>query len=316
MSPLEPNDPGQHPAVSEEAPAPDPAGWPPPDAELGRVGPSEYAYGQSPTGSKRRRGGLGIAGLVLATAVLSAVISAAGTYVAVFLARPAPMPAASGRPADAQLISLTQSDAIVRVAAAVKPSVVTVTAAGVTSVTPFSVPATGAGSGFVVATGGLILTNYHVVAGASSLTVTLDDTRQVAASVVSTDALHDLALIRVNVAGLTPVTLGDSGTVRVGQLAIAIGSPLGTFTDSVTQGIVSGIDRTVTVGDAAARTEKNLKGLIQTDAAINPGNSGGPLLDANGSVVGVITASVGSAEGMGFAVPINQAKEMISAAAK
>ncbi|HEX7431009.1 MAG TPA: trypsin-like peptidase domain-containing protein [Candidatus Limnocylindrales bacterium] len=316
MSPLEPNDPGQDFTVSEAAPAPVPAGWPSPDSELGRVGPSEYAYGQSPTGPRRRRGGLGVAGLVLATAVLSAVISAAGTYMAVSLARPASMPAASGRPADAQLISLTQSDAIVRVAAAVKPSVVTVTAAGVTSVTPFSVPPAGAGSGFVVAAGGLILTNYHVVAGASSLTVTLDDTRQVAASVVSTDAPHDLALIRVNVAGLTPVTLGDSGTVRVGQLAIAIGSPLGTFTDSVTQGIVSGIDRTVTVGDGAAQTEKNLKGLIQTDAAINPGNSGGPLLDASGSVIGVITASVASAEGMGFAVPINQAKEMISAAVK
>jgi S1-C subfamily serine protease len=313
---LEPNDPGQDFTVSEDAPAPDPAGWPPPDSELGLVGRSEYAYGRSPTRPKRRRGGLGVAGLVLATAVLSAVISAAGTYVAVFLARPAPMPAASGRPADGQLISLTQSDAVVRVAAAVKPSVVTVTAAGVTSVTPFSVPVSGAGSGFVVAAGGLILTNYHVVAGASSLMVTLDDTRQVAAALVSTDALHDLALIKVNVAGLTPVTLGDSGTVRVGQLAIAIGSPLGTFTDSVTQGIVSGIDRTVTVGDGAAQTEKNLTGLIQTDAAINPGNSGGPLLDANGSVVGVITASVGSAEGMGFAVPINQAREMISTATK
>jgi S1-C subfamily serine protease len=316
MSPLEPNDPGQDFTVSEDAPAPDPAGWPAPDSRLGLVGRSEYAYGRSPTAPKRRRGGLGVAGLVLATAVLSAVISAAGTYVAVFLARPAPMPAASGRPADAQLISLTQSDAVVRVAAAVKPSVVTVTAAGVTSVTPFSVPVSGAGSGFVVAAGGLILTNYHVVAGASSLMVTLDDSRQVAATLVSTDALHDLALIKVNVAGLTPVTLGDSGTVRVGQLAIAIGSPLGTFTDSVTQGIVSGIDRTVTVDDGANQTGKNLTGLIQTDAAINPGNSGGPLLDANGSVVGVITASMGSAEGMGFAVPINQAKEMISTAAK
>lgn len=316
MSPLEPNDPRQDVAVSEDAPTADSARWPPPDSELGRVSPSEYAYGKSPTCPKRHRGGLGVAGLVLATAVLSAVISAAGTYVVVFLARPASMPAVSGRPADAQLISLTQSDAIVRVAAAVKPSVVTVMAAGVTSVTPFSVPAAGAGSGFVVAAGGLILTNYHVVAGATSLTVTLDDTRQVAASVVTIDALHDLALIKVNVAGLMPVALGDSDIVRVGQLAIAIGSPLGTFTDSVTQGIVSGIDRTVTVGDGVAQTEKNLTGLIQTDAAISPGNSGGPLLDASGSVIGVITASVGSAEGMGFAVPINQAKEMISAAAR
>jgi S1-C subfamily serine protease len=272
--------------------------------------------GKVPAGSKRRRGHVGIAGLVLATAALSAAISGAGMSVAVFLTRPAPMPAATGRPADAQLISLTQSDAIVRVAAAVKPSVVTITAAGVTGVSPFSVPATGAGSGFVVAANGLILTNYHVVAGASSLTVTLDDTRQVAASVVGTDAPHDLAVIKVSVAGLVPVTMGDSDTVRVGQLAIAVGSPLGTLTDSVTQGIVSGIDRTVTVGDRAAKTEKNLSGLIQTDAAVNPGNSGGPLFDANGSVVGIVTASVGGAQGMGFAVPIKQAIELISTATK
>src|SRR5450759_3597536 len=117
MNRLEPNDPGQRPVAPKYAPPPDLAGWPPPDAELGRVGPSEYAYGQISTGPKRRRGGLGVAGLVLATALLSAVISAAGTYIAVFLARPAPMPA------DAHLISLTQSDAIVHVAAAVKPSV-------------------------------------------------------------------------------------------------------------------------------------------------------------------------------------------------
>ena len=278
--------------MPEEAPASGSSGSFAPAAQRRRLDPSEGATGKVPAGSNRRRDRGGIARLVLATAALSAAISGVGMSVAVFVTRPAP------------------------VAAAVKPSVVTITAAGVTGVSPFSVPATGAGSGFVVAANGLILTNYHVVAGASSLTVTLDDTRQVAASVVGTDAPHDLAVIKVSVAGLVPVTMGDSDTVRVGQLAIAIGSPLGTLTDSVTQGIVSGIDRTVTVGDRAAKTEKNLSGLIQTDAAVNPGNSGGPLLDANGSVVGVITASVGGAQGMGFAVPIKQAIGLISTATK
>ena len=316
MSPLEPNDAGEGPAAPGDAQASGSSGSLAPAAQPRRFDPSEGALGQLPVESKRRRGRVGIAGLVLATAALSAAMSGAGMSVAVFLTRPTTVPAASGLPADGQLISLTQSDAIVRVAAAVRPSVVTITAAGVTGVNPFSVPATGAGSGFVVAANGLILTNYHVVAGASSLTVTLDDTRQVAASVVVTDAPHDLAVIKVSVAGLVPVTMGDSDTVRVGQLAIAIGSPLGTLTDSVTQGIVSGMDRTITVGDRAAKTEKNLSGLIQTDAAVNPGNSGGPLLDANGSVVGVITASVGGAQGMGFAVPIKQAILLISTAAK
>ena len=108
------------------------------------------------------------------------------------------------------------------------------------------------------------------------------------------------------------MTLGDSSALQVGQLAIAIGSPLGTFTDSVTQGIVSGLDRSITVGDSTAPTfTENLTGLIQTDAAINPGNSGGPLLDASGSVIGIVTASLSSAQDIGFAIPINQAKQMI-----
>ena len=102
----------------------------------------------------------------------------------------------------------------------------------------------------------------------------------------------------------------------MGELAIAIGSPLGTFTDSVTQGIVSGTDRTVTVGDRTTRNTENLTGLIQTDAAINPGNSGGPLLDVSGSVIGIITASASNSEGVGFAIPINQAKQLIAASSK
>ena len=305
MSPHEPNDAPKNPVAADDASA----------AEPSPVDPSGQTYRPKPPGPTRGRW-VRLVGLVLATAVLSAIISGGGIAVAVFLSRPGPMPAATGRPADAQLIDLTQSDAIVRVAAAVRPSVVTITTSVYSSAAPSSVPTTGAGSGFVVAEDGLILTNYHVVAGASSLTVTLDDARAFQASVVKTDALHDLALIRANVAGLTPLTLGDSGTVRVGQLAIAIGSPLGTLTDSVTQGIVSGIDRTVIVEDRATQTDKNLSGLIQTDAAISPGNSGGPLLDASGSVIGVITANVGGAKGLGFAVPINQAQELISTATK
>ncbi len=316
MSALEPNGAVQHPVGPDEGLTRHPAGWMPRDAAPSPLGPSEYAYGQPSPSPESQGGGRRVAGLMLLAALLSAVVSAAGTYVAVSLTKPASTPSVTGRPSGLQFISLTQSEAIVRVATAVRPSVVTVTAAGVTGFTPFSMPATGAGSGFVVAGDGLILTNFHVVADASSLTVTLDDSRQVPASIVKTDAQHDLALVRVNVTGLTPVTLGDSNTVRVGQLGIAIGSPLGTFTDSVTQGIVSGTDRTITVGDPAAGTEEALSGLIQTDAAINPGNTGGPLLDASGSVIGVITASASGAQNMGFAVPINQAKEMISEATR
>ena len=257
-----------------------------------------------------------VAGFAVAAALLSAVVSSAGTFALISLTRPAAVADAGRQQLESQRVDLTVSEAIVRVALAARPSVVTITAAGVAGAGSSALPAAGSGSGFVVRADGLILTNNHVISGASSLIVSLADSRSVPATVVTADPAHDLALIKVSVAGLTPVTLGDSDAVRGGQLAIAIGSPLGTFTDSVTQGIVSGINRTATVGDGSARTERNLTGLIQTDAAINAGNSGGPLLDAGGSVVGVVTASVGGSQGVGFAVPINQAKAMISAATK
>jgi serine protease Do len=241
-----------------------------------------------------------------------------GTYVAISLTvrSVAAATSPSGDPSASQLTSLTQSEAIVRVAAEAKPSVVTILAGGDTDVTPYSVPATGAGSGFIVSADGLILTSYHVVAGATSLTVVLDDTSQLAAKVVSMDPKRDLALIKVAAGGLTPLTLGDSSSVQIGQLAIAIGSPLGTFTDSVTQGVVSGLNRTITVVDLPTSSPEILVGMIQTDAAINPGNSGGPLLDAGGAVVGIITATATDSHGVGFAVPINPAKQMIAAAQK
>lgn len=289
-----------------------------PDGAGGIAAPGSDRQGASadpalaPTGTRRR-----IAPLILAAALLSASLAAAGTF-AISMLGPISRDTATstGRPADAQAMSLTESDAIVRIAAAVKPSVVTITASTVSNLSPYSVPQTGVGSGFIVSADGLILTNNHVVEGTPALEVTFDDTSRSKATVVATDAAHDLALIRVDAKGLIPVTLADSGSVQVGELAIAIGSPLGTFTDSVTQGIVSGIDRTISVGDQTTRNTENLTGLIQTDAAVNPGNSGGPLLDVGGSVIGIITASASNSEGVGFAIPINQAKQLISQASK
>jgi S1-C subfamily serine protease len=279
----------------------------------------EWAAFPAPSAASKQDGvGRRLAPLILGVALLSASLSAVGTFAAISLTTRSSVGAntAAGQANAAQQVTLTQSDAIVRVANLVKPSVVTITSQATAGLSPFSVPSTGVGSGFIVSADGLILTNNHVVAGTTSLTVVLDDTRSLTATVVSTDPAHDLALIRVNASGLTAVTLGDSSSVQVGQLAVAIGSPLGTFTDSVTQGIVSGLNRTITVSDQATRSEENLSGLIQTDAAINPGNSGGPLLDADGSAVGIITASSSNAQDMGFAIPINQAKAMIAAATK
>lgn len=266
-----------------------------------------------PAGVRRR-----VLPLLVVAAICSAALSAVGAYVAISLTVGTTGVAASAAavPAANRATSLTESEAIVMVARRVRPSVVTILAIGTTGVTPFSVPTSGAGSGFVVSPDGLILTNNHVVAGATDMTVIFDDASEFPASLVSVDAKHDLALIRVNAVGLTPVTLGDSGKVQVGQLAIAIGSPLGTYTDSVTHGIVSGLNRTIAVSAQPSTAPELLVGMIQTDAAINSGNSGGPLIDAGGSVVGVVTATATDARGVGFAIPINQAKELIAAAGK
>jgi S1-C subfamily serine protease len=125
---------------------------------------------------------------------------------------------------------------------------------------------------------------------------------------------QDLALVKVEATGLKPATIGNSNGIQVGQTAIAIGSPLGTFTDTVTKGIVSALNRTITVQDDQTGRPVTLSGLIQTDAAINPGNSGGPLMNSAGEVVGVNTATAGSAEGIGFAIPINEAQSLIDQA--
>ena len=161
---------------------------------------------------------------------------------------------------------------------------------------------------------GYILTNRHVVEGSSSLSVELETGEVLPATLVEVADDRDLALVKVDATGLTAARIGDSGSIRVGQTAIAIGSPLGTYTETVTKGIVSGLGRTVTVQDEATGRPTTLEDLIQTDAAINPGNSGGPLLDAGGAVIGINTAVASSAEGLGFAIPIAEAADLISRA--
>ena len=144
--------------------------------------------------------------------------------------------------------------------------------------------------------------------------MTLLDGSEYPATVVKVSDTQDLALVKVDAAGLTPAKLGQSSKVVVGETAIAIGSPLGTFTETVTKGIVSALDRQITVRDDQTGQPVDLTGLIQTDAAINPGNSGGPLLNAAGEVIGVNTATASTAEGIGFAIPIDKAADLISQA--
>lgn len=159
---------------------------------------------------------------------------------------------------------------------------------------------TGQGSGFLVDNQGRIVTNNHVVDGATTVQVLLKNGKTVDGKVLGTDAIDDLALISVDssaVSGITPLALGHSSAVKPGQMAIAIGSPYG-LNNSVTVGVISGLDRSLGGGSS-------LTGMLQTDAAVNPGNSGGPLLDDQGKVIGVVTAveAAAGARGIGFAVP-------------
>jgi S1-C subfamily serine protease len=259
---------------------------------------------------------------LLAVATLSAVMASTATFglVSAFGAGPliSVTPTPTSAPTDAQTVaSSNQANDLTDVVAAARESVVTITVRGISAggFSPFNMPATGVGSGIVVSANGLILTNNHVVEGARSLTVETADGQQLDASVVKTDATHDLAVIRATGSQLTPITLGDSDALEVGQTVLAIGSPLGEFTETVTRGIVSALDRSITVGDQMTGAAKQLSGLIQTDAAINPGNSGGPLINERGEVVGINSAVSNNAEGIGFAIPINAAKALVDQAA-
>lgn len=211
-------------------------------------------------------------------------------------------------------IVLQEGEVVADVAKRVSPSVVSILVAGEQSVGFFSTMAQdSAGTGIVVSKDGYILTNSHVVPqNVSGIQIVMsDETVHSDVRVIGRDPLNDIAFLKINgVNDLTPAAFGDSSKVEVGQKVVAIGNALGQYQTSVTSGIISAVGRPLVAAGAEGQTE-SLENLFQTDAAINPGNSGGPLVSLKGEVIGINTAVAASGEGIGFAIPINDAKGLL-----
>ena len=272
--------------------------------------------------ARQRRGWGGLLSL-FAVAILAAILGSGVTFLGLRATgglepvgqaadvQASPTPTAQVQTTAVAPVTVDEESAVTRAAETVSPAVVTITARAGEATDPFELPETGVGSGIIYDSNGWVLTNRHVVDGASQVTVELQDGRKLQGTVYGEDTLTDLAIVHIDEPDLPAAAIGDSSLLKPGQLAIAIGSPLGTFTNSVTSGVISALGRSVPVGDPATGERRVLRNLIQTDAAINPGNSGGALVDSAGTVIGINTAVAGNAQGIGFAIPINIARPIM-----
>lgn len=250
-------------------------------------------------------------GAVLGTALTLAIFMYAGPGFGIESPFPDPGPGLPDNPAPDFVLPEYQNTAVVRAAQKVTPAVVGVSNRRM--VTDWfrgssQLREVGTGSGVVIDATGFIVTNYHVIADATEVVVTFSDGEEVTAEIVGADAATDLAVLKVDKTGLTAASFGDSEKLKVGEMAIAIGNPLGlAFQQSVTFGVISATERFI-------ETAEHRFGFIQTDAAINPGNSGGALVNLQGEVVGINTAKINlpGFEGMGFAIPSNMVKDTVN----
>ncbi len=295
---------------------PPPASDPTEPVEVHRWGPAPtqpamQAWSTRPPGappaSVERRGWA--PGAIVAVALVAGIVSGSLSAAAVStLMRPPASVVTSQAPIGQNVsnVHIDESSAIISAVQGAMPAVVKIQSeTGNGQAT---------GTGLIFDANGWILTNRHVVAGAQQITVILADSRELDGRVYGIDTLTDLAIVKVDGSGLPTVKIGSSSDLEQGQLAIAIGNPLGEFENTVTTGVISGLGRQIVAGSQATSSSEQLNNLIQTDAAINPGNSGGPLLDSAGQVIGVNTAVSQDAQGIGFAIPIDVAKPIMQQA--
>ncbi|MDQ3690771.1 MAG: trypsin-like peptidase domain-containing protein [Chloroflexota bacterium] len=252
---------------------------------------------------------------IIAIALVAGILSGALTAVAVSnMIRQPSVPitgdvAATPEANNVSDVRIDESSAVIEAVDQVTPAVVTIQSSGGGVLGS----ASGTGSGFIYDADGWILTNRHVVEDASELGITLNDGRQFTGEVYGIDTLTDLAIVKIDATDLPMASIGTSSHLEPGQVAIAIGNPLG-YENTVTTGVVSGLGRRITASDASQTSAEQLNNLIQTDAAINPGNSGGPLVNSAGQVIGVNTAVSTNAQGLGFAIPIDVATPIMQQA--
>ena len=297
-----------------QAAAPDAGSTVPPT----EVPPRQSAEPEPPKKKKHHVNGGKVARSAVAL-VLAAVMGFAGGYVGsqmngskVVIQQVAPSSSSSSSGSDSSITSASASGSSLtteQVADLVSPSVVVITTEQVVysqwSWYGQSQVESGAGSGVIISSDGYILTCAHVVSGASNITVSIGD-KDYPATLVGEDTTSDIAVVKVDATGLTPATVGDSDNLKVGESVMAVGNPLGELGGTVTSGIVSALNRSVSIQGSSS---VNTMSLIQMDASVSPGNSGGGLFNMNGELVGIVNAksSDSDAEGLGFAIPVNDA---------
>ncbi|MEG0768879.1 MAG: trypsin-like peptidase domain-containing protein [Ruthenibacterium sp.] len=276
--------------------------------EYAATGAEQSAYPHSAPAAKKKGTGKRVAALALAV-VLCAGAGVGGGYFGGTLAakNSAPGTVINQVPAGGSGVGAVATAgsgiSVTQVANIAVPSVVEVTTEQVTTNPFFGQYVTdGAGSGVIISADGYIATNSHVVSGAQQIKVTLSDKKEYIAKLVGTDPKTDIAVLKIDGSNLPAATIGDSAALTVGDFALAVGNPLGTLGGTVTDGIISALDREITVGSQTMT-------LLQTNAAVSPGNSGGGLFNSKGELIGIVNAksSGDNAEGLGFAIPVNTA---------
>lgn len=252
-------------------------------------------------------------GVIVIALILTSIISGfAGGYIAINSKKTVGLHTATNTASNVNLTNQSNGLSIPNIVSNTENTVVEISVTSMSN-NPFfgSTSSNSSGSGVIVNEDGYIVTNNHVVENASNITVTLKSGSKYEAKIIGTDPSTDLAVIKIEEKGLQPAVLGDSSNVVVGELAIAIGNPLGQLGGTVTEGIISALDREINVGNETMT-------VLQTSAAVNPGNSGGGLFNSQGQLIGIVNAkssgnsSGTSIEGLGFAIPVNTVKEVVT----